>query len=220
MQLRRILIATAFVSWCVGLASAQQPPVVNAPSGVARPGVNAPTPITPLTTNATPQIPAFYPELASTTTIDSQIANNGPRFSERDHDGDGSVSAWHGGNDCDDGNASRYPGAIEVTDTGGVDEDCDTNTVGSRDSDRDGFLSPDSFNVLRNASGAIIGVKRGADCDDGDRTTNPDSPEVPGDNKDNDCDGAVDSPRSPGRYCRTGPTVPAANPGACLPARS
>jgi hypothetical protein len=221
MHLHRALTATAFVAACLGFAWAQQPPVINAPPGVARPGGNAPAPITPLTTNAAPQIPAFYPELVgSTTTIDSQIAHNGPRFPERDHDGDGAVSAWHSGNDCDDGNASRHPAAIEVSDAAGTDEDCNSDTVGSRDSDRDGFLSPDSFNVLRNASGAVIGIKRGADCDDGDRTTNPNSPEVPGDGKDNDCDGSVDSPRSPGRYCRTGATVPAANPGACLPARS
>src|SRR5690606_25859673 len=45
-----------------------------------------------------------------------------------DVDGDGPFDATCGGDDCDDSDADRFPGAAEVCDL--VDDDCDPTTVG------------------------------------------------------------------------------------------
>lgn len=57
-----------------------------------------------------------------------------------DADGDGHESAACGGDDCDDHDASRYPGATEVCSYDGHDEDCNDQTVGFKDSDGDGHI--------------------------------------------------------------------------------
>ncbi len=87
-----------------------------------------------------------------------------------DHDGDG-VTACDG--DCDDGDPDVYPGSDEVP-YDGVDDDCD----GADLTDVDG----DSFD----------GGGDGEDCDDEDDTVHPDAIEICDDGIDNDCDGLVD----------------------------
>lgn len=47
-----------------------------------------------------------------------------------DNDGDGHQSVRCGGDDCDDSDANRYPGNVEVWDAANHDEDCDVNTHG------------------------------------------------------------------------------------------
>lgn len=79
-----------------------------------------------------------------------------------DFDGDGSAAVACGGNDCDDNDRTRYPGAAEVCDRDGKDEDCDLRTYGTRDQDVDGFHSSRCFN--KDASGRI--VSQGDDYDD------------------------------------------------------
>jgi hypothetical protein len=77
--------------------------------------------------------------------------------------------------DCDDGDASVYPGA-EETAYDGVDQDC--NGEDQCDVDDDGFLSelcPD-----------------GDDCDDEDEDINPDADETWYDGVDGDCDDGSD----------------------------
>lgn len=64
----------------------------------------------------------------------------------RDEDGDGSQSLETGGDDCDDQDPGRYPGAPEICDLHGKDEDCDFTTVGSRDADGDGHVDQACFN--------------------------------------------------------------------------
>lgn len=59
-----------------------------------------------------------------------------------DRDGDGAHAMRCGGDDCDDNNPNRFPGNVEICDAAGIDEDCDATTVGSLDSDGDGFVSP------------------------------------------------------------------------------
>lgn len=47
-----------------------------------------------------------------------------------DNDGDGVTALHCGGSDCDDNDARRYPGNIEIWDQQGRDEDCDDSTSG------------------------------------------------------------------------------------------
>lgn len=63
-----------------------------------------------------------------------------------DADGDGRYSEATGGDDCDDGNANRFPGNTEICDANGVDEDCDLQTGGHRDLDGDGVTDAACFN--------------------------------------------------------------------------
>ena len=47
-----------------------------------------------------------------------------------DRDGDGARAMYCGGDDCDDNDANRYPGNVEVWDKHNHDEDCDDSTSG------------------------------------------------------------------------------------------
>ncbi len=90
------------------------------------------------------------------------------------------------GDDCDDENAARYPGNIEVCDGAGLDEDCNTNTVGNKDQDNDGAIDAQCCNT-----GASGSPSCGTDCDDLKTSVNPSATEVC-DLFDNDCDGMTD----------------------------
>ncbi len=98
-----------------------------------------------------------------------------------DNDGDGRTDIACGGDDCDDDDPTRFPGNTEVCDPDGVDEDCDLETFGFRDGDRDGF--PDAR--------CCNGERCGSDCDDTLPSAHPGEAESC-DGFDNDCDGAVD----------------------------
>ena len=86
-----------------------------------------------------------------------------------------------GGTDCDDADGDVFPGATEICDADGRDEDCDPATFGTRDLDGDGFFDQACCN----------GSTCGRDCDDARAGTNPAVPEVC-DELDNDCNGVVD----------------------------
>lgn len=81
-----------------------------------------------------------------------------------DRDGDGVDSTQCEGTDCNDDDANTFPLNAEVCDAEGHDEDCDPDTYGHRDLDRDGEDDFRCFN--RKVDGTII---RGTDYDD----TNP-----------------------------------------------
>jgi MYXO-CTERM domain-containing protein len=87
-----------------------------------------------------------------------------------DADGDG----YGAGEDCDDADATAYPGALELAD--GVDNDCDAvvdeETVNA-DDDGDGYAEVDG------------------DCHDADAGIHPGAAEI-ADFFDNDCDGTID----------------------------
>ena len=94
-----------------------------------------------------------------------------------DADGDGyglwaSASCTYPEQDCDDADATVYPGAEEVCD--GLDNNCDGMIPPEEltDSDGDGWVAC-------------------LDCDDGDPTVYPGAPELECDEKDNDCDGML-----------------------------
>ncbi len=92
-----------------------------------------------------------------------------------DGDDDGhDHEASEAGDDCNDTNASVYPGADDQC-YDGLDQDCDGWS--DFDCDQDGFDS------------AIYG---GDDCDDSDPSINPGALEIPGDGVDQNCDDADD----------------------------
>jgi hypothetical protein len=96
--------------------------------------------------------------------------------------------------DCDDGQATVFPGAAEVCD--GLDNDCDgtvdedaTAATFYRDGDGDGAGDP-----LVTATGCAPPagyVLTGGDCDDADPARHPSAAEAC-DTVDNDCDGVID----------------------------
>jgi hypothetical protein len=102
-----------------------------------------------------------------------------------DADGDGADAIECGGQDCDDSDPSRYPGAGEVCD--GDDEDCDPTTRGEdSDQDGDGFVSVACCNEQPDGSDPC-----GDDCDDTMSGVNPGTPESCN-GVDDDCDGWID----------------------------
>ncbi len=104
----------------------------------------------------------------------------------QDADGDGHRATECGGDDCDDSDPTRFPGATEVCDSHDHDEDCDAHTFGARDADGDGHLDALCCNI-DNASARICGD----DCDDTQPTVHPGALEVC-DSRDNNCDGVTD----------------------------
>ena len=109
---------------------------------------------------------------------------------KRDADGDGRLSLAHGGDDCDDNDANRFPGNVEVADTANHDEDCDASTFGFVDRDGDGFGADYACNI--DQSGAKI---CGRDCDDGKGWVHPNQIDI-FNGKDDNCSGSVDEHQS------------------------
>ena len=124
-------------------------------------------------------------------------------FANPDNDRDGHRAERVGGDDCDDADPRRAPGLPEVGDWEGHDEDCNFETIGVMDQDRDGFTSWRTSQIWRTSAGRPYAILRGPDCDDQRRDVNPAMPEVMGDQLDNNCDGAIDLNPRPGHrdYC-------------------
>ncbi|MCO4747338.1 MAG: putative metal-binding motif-containing protein [Proteobacteria bacterium] len=93
--------------------------------------------------------------------------------------------------DCDDADATVFPGGVEVCD--GADNDCDFATdegltvAGFVDADQDGFGAGAETQVCPDE-----GADNASDCDDTSDQAFPGGTEVCGDQLDNDCDGAID----------------------------
>jgi hypothetical protein len=119
----------------------------------------------------------------------SQIYIAIPCSIENDNDGDLFVSAFCGGEDCNDSDPNIYPtnpnpycsceepypeGTDEICGDG-MDNDCN-GTVDDKDQDHDGYIDEECG---------------GTDCDDSDYYVNPGRPEIPGNEIDDDCDPAT-----------------------------
>ncbi len=97
--------------------------------------------------------------------------------------------------DCDDSEASTWPGANEVCDE--ADNDCDTavdenaSDLGTwyLDTDGDGYGDPDATQASCEGSDTL--VADATDCDDGDAEVHPGATELCN-GEDDDCDGLVD----------------------------
>ena len=84
--------------------------------------------------------------------------------------------------DCDDADATVFPGASEACDS--VDSDCDGSLVDG-DADLDGDGLPDCVDDDDDGDG----VTDATDCDDADAAVYPGAPEVSGNTIDEDCNG-------------------------------
>ncbi len=109
-----------------------------------------------------------------------------PCTGEMDADGDGARAVACGGDDCDDGDPARAPGRTEVCDPQGLDEDCDSTTLGARDADADGYVDAACCNTRGDGTRTC-----GPDCDDGAAAAHPGTVEACN-AVDDDCDGTID----------------------------
>ena len=96
------------------------------------------------------------------------------------------------GGDCNDGDPSIHPGAVDLCD--GIDNNCDGQPDEDRplwpDADGDGYGRDDG--VVMDCAEIKGYVDSPGDCDDDDPSIHPSSPEEC-DGVDNDCDGAIDA---------------------------
>ena len=121
--------------------------------------------------------------------------------------------------DCDDADATAYPGADELCD--GADNDCDAQVDEEpvdgldlfADADGDGFGDADTPAVACAAGEGL--VEDDSDCDDADPAAFPGAEEVC-DGADNDCDGATDGPSYPGDFATLDEAVAGVSDGDLL----
>jgi hypothetical protein len=100
--------------------------------------------------------------------------------------------------DCDDTEATTYPGADEYCD--GVNNDCDNETdeddavdasTWYRDSDRDGYGTTNTTKTQCYKPNGYVSIS--TDCDDSNKNINPGATEIcDSANNDEDCDGGAD----------------------------
>ncbi len=94
--------------------------------------------------------------------------------------------------DCDDGNASVHPGAVEACND--IDDDCDGVIAAAptwyEDADGDGYGAIGAGTSACDAPSGFLAD--GLDCDDGNAAANPAASESCGNDYDDDCDGVTE----------------------------
>jgi hypothetical protein len=109
-----------------------------------------------------------------------------------DEDGDGSEKCDADGNpvDCNDANATMFPGNTEIP-YDGHDNDCTGGDV--LDADNDGYsgISREDYEALDPDEPYPSGLQ-GGDCDDNNSAINPGATEIYYDGEDRNCDGECD----------------------------
>jgi hypothetical protein len=139
--------------------------------------------------------------------VDEDAADATAWYADADGDGHGdpdagtmaceaAAGAVTDGDDCDDADATAFPGADELCD--GVDDDCDTTVdedaidVGTWHADADGDGYGDPATAVSACEGGPDEVSDGTDCDDADPAVHPTAPEDDcADPLDYNCDGSV-----------------------------
>lgn len=116
---------------------------------------------------------------------------------QRDADGDGVLAIADGGSDCDDNDPNRYPGNVEVGDLNNHDEDCNSETFGTRDNDGDGYTDSRVCNLVQETSSPIQRAQKncGRDCDDTNASVHPLQIDILN-NRDDNCNGIKDEDQS------------------------
>ncbi len=133
--------------------------------------------------------PRYHPGADESDCTDFNDYNCDGSVSYADADGDGFAAC----EECDDANATVYPGAEEICD--GKDNDCNgevdegMTTTFYQDRDGDGFGDPDFPTAACTPPAGY--VEDAGDCDDQSPEVYPMADEIC-DGKDNDCDGAAD----------------------------
>jgi uncharacterized protein (TIGR03382 family) len=112
--------------------------------------------------------------------------------------------------DCDDADASVYPGAVELCGDG-IDQDCDDEVDEAQtwrpDTDGDGFQALESVEECAAPEGWSADEGPPYDCDDDDASIFPGATELPGDGRDHNCDGRDSLVTSEGcKGCDSGTT--------------
>ena len=103
--------------------------------------------------------------------------------------------------DCDDADATAWPGAEEAV-ADGIDQDCDGGDTCWADADHDGFGAADGSTVDSPDLACTDPGEYGetpTDCDDLSEAAHPGGTEVEGNDVDEDCDGeALGAPEGKG----------------------
>ncbi|MDP2314671.1 MAG: MopE-related protein, partial [Pseudomonadota bacterium] len=133
---------------------------------------------------------AYNPAAAESDCADSHDYNCDGSVAFANADGD----AFAACEECDDTNASVYPGAVELPGDG-IDGDCDGVDLCYVDADDDGYRPDDTSTVAGttvacDGAGEASDLDLTGDCDDTDVTVNPAAIETIGDAFDANCDSA------------------------------
>ncbi|MDP2310583.1 MAG: putative metal-binding motif-containing protein, partial [Pseudomonadota bacterium] len=141
------------------------------------------------------------------TTVDEDVGDATTWYADADGDGHGDAGAATvaceapadavtEADDCDDADATAFPGAAEVCN--GTDDDCDGSVdedaedVGTFYADADGDGYGDPITAVTACEASPDEVADGTDCDDADAAIHPDAAEADCDDPvDYNCDGSV-----------------------------